>query len=126
MPNLNRVSFAGHLGRDAEVKATTNGKTVASFSMAATEKWEGGEHTEWLTVVAWGKLSDLCRDLHKGDAVFVEGKLKTRSYTGRDGVQKKVTECVAQLIFVEAGRNQTTAPADDFQGSVSDDENIPF
>ena len=84
MASLNKMLVIGHLGRDPESRYTGDGKQVATFSVAATEKWTGGEHTEWFSVVAWEKLAGICQKyLHKGSQVFIEGRLRTREYETR-------------------------------------------
>ena len=91
MGSMNRVTLIGHLGRDAELKTTPAGVSVASFSIATSESWtdkasgEKKEQTEWHRCVLWGKQADsLSRYLVKGKQVAVEGKLTTRSYE-KDG-----------------------------------------
>ena len=97
---LNKVQLIGNLGRDPEVKATNGGESVATFNVATSERWKGKdgqmqEATEWHNVVVWGKLAGICGDyLNKGMKVYIEGRLKQRKYTGKDGVEKYVTEII--------------------------------
>ena len=140
MASMNRVEIIGHLGRDPESKFTAGGKQVVTFSVAATEKWQGGEHTEWFNVVAWEKLAENCaRFIRKGSQVFIEGKLRTREYEGRDGTKRKTTEVIAHnVIFLSNSQGQAPAkPAeyrqeaaqavgsDIYNGGISDSD-IPF
>ena len=88
---MNKVIVIGHLGRDPEMRYTPNGQGVTSFSVASSRRYttSGGEQreeTEWFNVSAWGKLAELCNQfLTKGRQVYVEGRLSSRSYEGRDG-----------------------------------------
>jgi single-strand DNA-binding protein len=96
----NHVQLIGRLGRDPEVRYTTDGTAVASFSVATDESWKdksGEKHTEteWHNCVAWRKLGEICGEyLKKGSLVFVEGKLKSREYEAKEGGKKKVWEVV--------------------------------
>lgn len=106
---LNKVMIIGHLGRDPEMRFTTSGRPVASFSVATTRGWTNNEgdrqeDTEWFNVVTWGGLAELCKKrLRKGSHVYVEGRLQTRSWEGPDGEKHFRTELVAQeLIFLDA------------------------
>ena len=102
---LNKVMVIGHLGRDPEMRFTSNGRPVASFSVAAARGWTNsdGEHqeeTEWFHVVTWGGLAELCKKrLQKGSQVFVEGRFQTRCWGGPDGERHYRTELVAQEII---------------------------
>ena len=104
---LNKVILIGHLGGDPEVGATNHGEGMpfAKFSVATSERWtdkrtgERKERTEWHRVVVFGdQLADLChRHLKKGSKVWIEGKLKTRRWTGqKDGIERFTTEIVLQ------------------------------
>ena len=83
---VNKVILIGNLGKDPEVRFTPNGKALAKFSVATSEKWtdqqgQKQERTEWHNVVVWGKQAETCGQyLSKGRQVFVEGSIRTRSY----------------------------------------------
>ncbi|MGC9349866.1 MAG: single-stranded DNA-binding protein [Anaerolineae bacterium] len=105
---LNKVLIIGHLGRDPEMRFTSNGRPVAAFSVATSRGWTNSdgnrqEETEWFHVVAWGGLADLCKKrLHKGSQVYVEGRLQTRCWETPEGERHYRTELVAQeLIFLD-------------------------
>ncbi len=104
MAGVNKAILIGNLGRDPELRRTPSGTSVASFSLATTERWTGREgdrqdRTEWHNVVAWGKLAELANDyLKKGRTVYVEGRISTRSWDDRDGNKKYRTEIVASTI----------------------------
>jgi len=95
---LNKIIVIGNLGRDPEMRYTPNGQSVTSFSVASNRKFttaagEKREETEWFNVSAWGKLGETCNQfLTKGNQVYVEGRLSSRSYEGRDGQTRFVNE----------------------------------
>ena len=94
----------GNLGRDPEVQTLEGGTTVAKFPLATTESYkdrEGVRHdqTEWHNIVAWRQLAEICgKFLHKGSLVYVEGKLKTTSWTDKDNNKRYRTDIVADTI----------------------------
>jgi single-strand DNA-binding protein len=117
---LNKVMIIGHLGREPEMRFTSSGRPVASFSVATVRCWtntegERQEETEWFHVVAWGGLAELCKKrLHKGSQVYVEGRLQTRSWEGPDGEHYYRTELVAQeLIFLDAHESSSEPDCDE-------------
>src|SRR5262249_44107492 len=98
---VNRVILVSNLGKDPGVRFTPNGKALAKFSVATSERWtdqqgQKQERTEWHNVVVWGKQAETCGQyLSKGRQVFVEGSIRTRSYDDKDGNKKYITEIVA-------------------------------
>jgi single-strand DNA-binding protein len=119
--DLNRVQVIGRLGRDPEMRYTTDGTAVTTFSVAAGRQWKGRdgeqqEETEWFKVVAWNKLAEVCNQyLAKGARVYVEGRLQTRKYTDRDGVERYAVEVVcSDMIMLDSRNAPVPAPeADD-------------
>jgi single-strand DNA-binding protein len=108
MRGLNKVTLIGNLGKDPEVQTIEGNIKIAKFSLATTEifKDANGQSkstTDWHNVVLWRGLADIAENyLHKGSLVYVEGKLKTRSYDDKDGLKKYVTEIVAdQLLLLD-------------------------
>ncbi|MGB9773247.1 MAG: single-stranded DNA-binding protein [Bacteroidota bacterium] len=108
--SLNKVTLIGNLGKDPEIRYTTSGVAVANFTMATTERWKDQdgnqqEHTEWHNIVAWRRLAEIANEyLKKGNKVYVEGKIRTRSYDDKNGVKRYVTEIVADDIILFGGR----------------------
>jgi len=107
MRGLNKVMLMGNLGGDPEMRYTPAGKAVTTFSVAANRSWQdratGEQHkdTTWFNVVAWEHLADVAvKFLHKGDPVYVEGRLQTRSWDAPDGSKRYKTEVVAQEIIL--------------------------
>lgn len=104
MSGVNKVILIGNLGDDPEVRYTKSGQSVASFSLATSEKWTGKdgnkeEKTEWHKIVVWGKLAEICGEyLTKGKQVYIEGRLQTRDWEDKDGNSKQTTEIVANIM----------------------------
>lgn len=98
--DLNRCEFIGRLGADPEIRAIASGKQVANFRIACGEQWKDAagqkqERTEWVQIVAWGKLAEIIGQyLRKGSRVYVAGKLTTRKWQGNDGQDRYTTEVV--------------------------------
>lgn len=102
--SLNRVTLIGNLGKDPEIKVIPSGSKVANFSVATSDSYkdkagEWQENTEWHNVNCWDYLAEKASKLSKGTKVYVEGKIKTRSYQDKDGVTKYTTEILASTII---------------------------
>lgn len=148
---VNKVILVGNLGREPEVRALDSGAKVASFSLATTESYKNREgqrvdQTEWHNIILWRGLAEVAEKyLHKGDSVFIEGKIKTRSYE-KDGLKKYVTEIYGDnMTMLGKSRREdqsseyhatsaATAPADNTSGAVAGsdfgstptDDDLPF
>lgn len=136
MPALNKVMVMGNLGADPEMRYTTNGAAVTTFSVAVNEQWndQNGERrarTEWFSVVTWNKTAENCAQyLRKGSLVFVEGRLQTRSWDGQDGKKQYRTEVVGDRVnFIDTGerRGEPRPPVarGDADGDIDPDD-LPF
>jgi single-strand DNA-binding protein len=144
---VNKVILVGNLGNDPEMRQIPSGAAVCEFRIATNEVWtdkEGQrqERTEWHRIIVWGKRAETCaKYLSRGRQVFVEGKLRTRSWEDKDGNKRYTTEIVANDIqFLgggsggagAGGRGGSEPPPpgrDDFDfggGSNSPDDDIPF
>ena len=103
---LNKVMIIGRMERDPEMRYTPSGRPVTSFSVATTHSWvtpngERHDETEWFNIVAWGSLAKICYDhLQKGRYVYIEGRLKTRSWEDSAGKRHFRTEVVAKEMIV--------------------------
>jgi len=122
---VNKIIIIGHLGRDPEMKYTPDGKAVTTFSVASSRKYktaagEQKEDTEWFNVSAWGKLADICNEyLTKGKQVYIEGRLKTRTYQAQNGETRFSIDVTCQEIqFLGGGQGQGEA-AGAVAGAVS-------
>ena len=127
---MNSVQILGNLTRDAEVRYTKSGKAVATFTVAASNTYidsnnETKEQTAFINCVAWGKQGELLQQYRKGNRLFVEGRLQTRSYETQDGQKRYVTEVVANFVGTSLTNDDTgTSNFDSF--AQPQDENIPF
>lgn len=116
--SVNKVVLLGRLGKDPEVRYTGSGAAVANFSLATDETYkdrsgEKQQKTEWHNIVAWGKTVEAFIQpyLHKGDLVYIEGKLQTRSWE-KDGVKKYTTEIVVlDIKGVQTGNGGSASAA---------------
>ena len=100
--NLNKVQLIGRLTRDPEIRTTPSGQTVATIGIATNRTWndkagQKQEKSEFHNIVIWGRLAEIAGQyLTKGQEAYFEGRLETRSYTGKDGVERKTTDIVAE------------------------------
>jgi single-strand DNA-binding protein len=142
--SVNKVILIGNLGRDPEMRYATGGNAIASLNIATTRKWrnkdsgEMQEETEWHRVSAFGKTAEACnRFLTKGKSVYVEGRIKTRSYDDKDGVKKYSTEIIAESVQFLGGRGEQPTRGVLAQGGAEpydpgdysqsgDDDPLPF
>ena len=111
MASVNKVIIIGNLGRDPEVRYTPNGSAVCNVGIATTRNWknkesgERQEETEWHRVVFFDRLAEIAGEyLKKGKPVYVEGRLRTRKWTDKDGVEKYTTEIYAEQMQLLGGR----------------------
>lgn len=138
---MNKCQFIGRLGRDPEVKQMPNGRAVANFSIACGQSWkdkqtgEKKERTEWINIVAFEKLGEICGQyLKKGSQVYIEGRFTTRKWQDKEGKDRYTTEVIAEQMQMLGGKRdgespapaQTSArkPVDDDADAFDDD--IPF
>jgi len=110
MSGVNKVILVGRLGKEPEVRNLDNGAVVANFSIATSEVYkdrttgERKEQTEWHNIVLWRGLAEIAQKyLHKGDMVYIEGKLRTRSWE-KDGVTRYTTEVVGDNMTMLSGK----------------------
>ena len=110
MASVNKVILLGNLGRDPETRYTTGGDAVTNLSIATSEQWkdksgEKQERTEWHRVVLFGRQAEIAGEyLKKGRSVYIEGRLQTRKYADKDGVEKYSTEIVADRMQLLGSR----------------------
>ena len=131
---LNKVMIIGNLGRAPEMRYTTSGRAVTSFTMATSRSWsspdgERHEETEWFNVIAWGKLAETCKQyLVKGQQAYIEGRLQTRRWEDQEGRKHFSTEIVADrmLILGDRQRPSPTEPFGDTGPFADESEEFPF
>jgi len=111
MASVNKVILIGNLGRDPEVRYTPSGSAVCNVTLATTRSWkskESGEkveETEWHRIVFYDRLAEIAGEyLKKGRSIYVEGRLKTRKWTDKDGAEKYTTEIIAQEMNMLGSR----------------------
>jgi single-strand DNA-binding protein len=110
--SLNKVMLLGHLGKDPEVRYTSSGRAMATFTLATSQTWrdqEGNdqERTEWHRVVAWGRLGEICGEyLGKGKQVFIEGRIQSRDWEDQDGNKRTTVEIIANDMIMLGGSGQ--------------------
>lgn len=111
MASINKVILIGNLGRDPEVRYTPNGAAICNVTIATSRNWkdknsgERMEETEWHRVVFYDRLAEIAGEyLKKGRPVYVEGRLKTRKWQDKDGVEKYTTEIIADQMQMLGGR----------------------
>jgi single-strand DNA-binding protein len=140
MAGVNKVILIGNLGADPEVKYLSNGTTVANFRMATSESRvnrSSGEKTtvtEWHRVVAFGRLAEICGEyLNKGKQVYIEGRIRTRSWESKDGNRRYTTEIVASQMQMLGIAGTPGGPPDsekpletDEEGTPPPDDDVPF
>ena len=108
--NLNKAELIGNLVADPIVRSLPSGQSVASFRIATSYRWrdaktkERQENTEFHPLIAWGRLGDVVgKYLKKGDRVYVDGRLHTRSWEGKDGIKRNRTEIITQNLIMLGG-----------------------
>jgi len=110
------VILLGHLGKDADTRYTTGGAAVANFTLATNRRWkdqqtgEWKEETDWHNIVLW-RSENVSSYLTKGKQVYVEGRLRTRSYEDKDGNKRYVTEVYADDVILLGGRGEAVEAA---------------
>jgi single-strand DNA-binding protein len=124
MASLNKVMLIGNLGKDPEVRTIPSGAKVANFPIATSESYTGKdgnrvEKTEWHNIVMWRGLAEVAEKyLKKGNPVFIEGKLQTRSWEDQTGQKKYMTEIVADNMTMLGGKR--SEGGGDFGGGDSE------
>ena len=135
--DLNRCEFIGRLGKDPETRYSADSNAICNFSIAVGYKSKDKENTEWVRITAFGKLAGICADyLKKGSQVFIAGRMTTRKWVNKDGVDQYTTEVVADQMQMLGGRTAEDAPVvkpkpDAYraikEGNIVDlDDDVPF
>jgi single-strand DNA-binding protein len=128
MASVNKVIIVGNLGRDPETRYMPNGEAVTNIAVATTESWKDKntgdkkEMTEWHRITFYRKLAEIAGQyLKKGSSVYVEGRLQTRKWTDKDGVERYTTEIIAdtmQMLGGRPGAGSSAAMDDDYGSSA--------
>lgn len=115
MAGVNKVILVGHLGKDPEVRHLESGAAVANFSMATTESYKDKngnrqDQTEWHNIVLWRGLAEVAEKyLKKGNLVYIEGKLKTRSWQDKEGATRYTTEIVGDNMTMLGSKSDNSS-----------------
>jgi len=133
MSGVNKVILVGRLGKDPEVRNLESGVSVANFTVATSEVYrdkttgEKKEITDWHNVVLWRGLAEIAQKyLHKGDLIYIEGKLKTRSWE-KDGITRYTTEVVADNMTMLSTRGGSSSPSGETSSPKNtNSENFPL
>jgi len=137
MASLNKVLLIGNVGRDPEVRyldgngQNGQGTKVATFTLATTERYrdrsgELRENTEWHNIVAWRNSADVAEKyIRKGSQIYIEGRLRTRSYTDQQGVKKYTTEITVDNLQLLGRKDSDGAPQQPYQGQSQQSYQAP-
>lgn len=142
--SLNKVMLIGNVGKEPDVRYLDHGVAVAAFTLATTERGyrlqngtEVPERTEWHNIVLWKGLAETAEKyVHKGDKLFIEGKIRSRSYDDQNGVKRYITEIFADYMEMLTPRNASTAATQTARPAVTNtnetkvngksDDDLPF
>ncbi|MFZ6727385.1 single-stranded DNA-binding protein [Undibacterium sp. MH2W] len=129
MASVNKVIIVGNLGKDPETRYTPSGDAMTNITVATTDSWkdkatgEKREQTEWHRITFFGKLAEIAGQyLKKGSQVYVEGSLRTRKYTDKDGVEKYATDIKADSMQMLGGRSDAGSAAPASRQSSAQDQ----
>jgi len=142
MSGINKVILVGHLGKDPEVRHLDNNVVVASFPLATSETYNKDgkriEQTEWHNIVMWRGLAEIAEKfLRKGKLVYIEGKLRTRSYEDRENIKRYTTEIIADNFTLlgrksdfeptpQTGSNEENESPVNFKENQEEEDGLPF
>lgn len=132
MASVNKAILIGNLGKDPEIRYMPNGDQVAQISIATTEKWkdkngEKHEKTEWHRVTFYRKLAEIAGEyLRKGQSVFIEGRLETRKWTDKDGIERYTTEIIASDMKMLSNKQNANSNESDLTQQRSDNTDTGF
>lgn len=127
--DLNQCNFIGRCGQDPEIRYTPSGTAVANFTLAVNEQYKDKsdkviQFTEWVRVTAWARLAEIIGEYcHKGDRLFISGRMKTRSWEDRDGNKRYTTEIHADKMQMLDTKKQDTRQEEQIE---IPDDSIPF
>lgn len=144
MASVNQATVIGFVGDEPRVTPTQTGGLIASFSIATTErgytKQDGTkieDRTEWHSIVVFGRLAEVVKNyIHKGSSLYIQGKMRTRSYDDKNGVKRYITEIVADTLQMldrkpdstsqPSFNNAQQAPGNYPPPPTQQDEDLPF
>lgn len=138
--SVNKTILLGHVGKEPDVRHLDSGMAVANFTLAITDKGyktkdgiEIPDRTEWLNIVMWKGLAEIAEKyVHKGDKLYIEGKIRTRSYDAPDGSKRYVTEIFADSMEMLSSKNKESEKQSENntvshqQENITPTDNLPF
>lgn len=143
--SVNKVILVGNVGKDPEVRHLEGGASVASFPLATSETYKNktGEKvttTEWHNIVAWRGLAEISEKyVKKGSQIYIDGRIRTRSYDDKDGNKRYITEIIADTLRLLGKRSDSesssadssfdpdkTSPESDLSNDQSEQDDLPF
>lgn len=113
--SVNKVILIGNIGQDPELRYTSAGIAVATFTLATNESWKDQdgntqERTQWHNLIAWRKLAEICGEyLKKGSRIYVEGRLQYRNYDDKNGIKRYVTEIIVDQMMMLDSKSSSQA-----------------
>jgi single-strand DNA-binding protein len=127
MTGVNKVILIGNVGKDPDIKVLENGVHVANFPLATTESYKKDgakiEQTEWHNIVVWRGLAEVTEKIvRKGSLLYIEGKLRTRSWEDKDKIKRYTVEIVADTLTVLSGKRDDSDHHHDFDEHYSGDQ----
>ena len=135
MASINKAILIGNIGKDFELRKTAAGSSIANLTLATTRRYKDGqgqqqEETEWHSVVFFGKTAEIASQyLHKGSSVYVEGRLHTRKYTDKQGIERYATDIIGetlQFLDIKKSTGESNVRSTNVRKEPADDADVPF
>lgn len=136
MASINKVILIGRLGKDIELRQTGAGSSIANMTLATTRRYKDGqgqpqEETEWHNIVFFGKTAEIASQyLHKGSSVYIEGRLHTRKYTDKQGIERYATDIIGETLqFLDSKKStgeSNVRSTNLRKPAPANDEDVPF
>lgn len=135
MASINKVILIGRLGKDIDLRQTGAGSSIANMTLATTRRYKDGqgqpqEETEWHNIVFFGKTAEIASQyLHKGSSVYIEGRLHTRKYTDKQGIERYATDIIGetlQFLDIKKSTGESKVRSTNVRKAPADDADVPF
>lgn len=135
MASINKAILIGRLGKDIELRQTGAGSAIANLVVATDRRYKDGQgnpqtETEWHSVVFFGKTAEVASQyLRKGSMVYIEGRLHTRKYTDKQGIERYATEIIGEMLqFLDSKKSsgESTVRSTNVRKAQADDGDVPF
>lgn len=133
MASVNKVILVGRLGKDIDLRQTGAGSSIANLTLATDRRYKDGQgnsqtETEWHSVVFFGKTAEIASQyLHKGSSVYIEGRLHTRKYTDKQGIERYATDIIGETMqFLDSKKESSVRSSNVRKPAPANDEDVPF